>query len=98
MDEQKKKVKAVLSSAQRLELLLTRQEQVNPDAMLDDVELAVLLNCSVQVLRISRTSNGKMKGRVKNLPPHQVLFGRLIRYRYGDVMDWLHAQQNEAAA
>jgi hypothetical protein len=85
------------SPKERLELLLTRQAEVNPDAMLTDVELATLLNCSLDVLRIARTSGGRMKNRTKNLPPHQVLFGRLVRYRYGDVMEWLKSQREAAA-
>lgn len=88
-----------LSAERRLELLLTRQEQVNPDTMLTDVEVATLLNCSVGLLRIGRATNGKMISRgeivVKNLPPHYVLFGRLIRYRYGDLMEWLQGQQKQ---
>lgn len=91
----------ILTSERRLEILLTRQEQVNPDAMLDDVELAALLNCSVDQLRIGRAAKGKVISRgevkIKNLPPHQVLFGRLVRYRYGDVMAWLRSQRGEAA-
>lgn len=90
-----------LTNRERLELLLTRQEQVNPDAMLDDVEVATLLNCSVQQLRVARASKGRMLGKegfvVKNLPPHLVLFGRLVRYRYGDLMDWLNEQKEKAA-
>lgn len=103
MAEKKDKL---LTDKERLEILLTRQESVNPDAMLDDIEVATLLKCSPQQLQIGRKSEGKVlrqrggKTEVfyKDLPPHHVLFGRLIRYRYGDLMQWLHREQKEDAA
>ena len=88
-----------MSAEKRLELLLTRREQVNPDAMLTDIEVATLLNCSVQMLRIGRASGGKVisggEARVKNLPPHHFLFERMVRYRYGDLIEWLQSQQKQ---
>ncbi len=81
-----------ITRKERQALILTGGE-INPDALLDDCEVAALLNCSVQQLRIGRAKEGRMlrdgKEHVKNLPPHRVLWGRLVRYRYGDLLAWM---------
>ncbi len=100
VEEQGEKKSPRLTHKERTLAILT-SATVNPDALLDDVEVAALLKCSEEILRIGRRSAGKIlsRGEIKNkdLPPHRVIFGRMIRYRYGDVLDWLNNRNGEAA-
>jgi hypothetical protein len=91
---------SLLSKEERLRLILTHREDVNPDLLLSVEEVMVLLNCSVSSLEIGR-KDGRRKGKIlgqDDLPPHKVLFETLIRYRYGDLMEWVKRRDAKKAA
>jgi len=71
-----------------MRLILVNRADLNPDLLLDEFEVAALLNCSVKTLKAGRPE-GRVKDRQLNLPPHLVIFGRMVRYRYGDLVTWV---------
>jgi len=87
----------MISREERLRLILAHREEVNPDLLLTDYEVAAMLNCSLMFLRDGR-KDGRRKGKVLDLPPHKVIFGRMIRYRYGDVVAWIQRRDGEEKA
>ena len=62
----------------------------DPDQLLNTPKTAVLLSVSEQFLEI---------GRVKGFgPPFVALSPRRIRYRRGDVLEWLHSRTHRSTA
>jgi hypothetical protein len=87
----------MISREERLRLILAHREEVNPDLLLTDYEVAALLNCSLTFLRLGR-KDGRRQGKVLDLPPHKVIFGRMVRYRYGDVVAWIQRSAGKEQA
>ena len=75
--ERCKRDDSLVSKEDRLRLILAHREEVNPDLLLTDSEVAALLNCSLPFLRIGR-KDGIRQGRPLDLPPHFVLFGKMV--------------------
>jgi len=97
MKEKENSQDSVVRREERLRLILTYQEDINPDLLLTDREVAELLNCSLASLQNGR-KDGRRKGKVlgpHDLPPHKVLFGKMVRYRYGDLLAWVDANSRE---
>jgi predicted DNA-binding transcriptional regulator AlpA len=88
-----------MTNRERQELVLTNPH-INPDALLNVTEVAALLGCSVQQLNIGRKVKQTTADTVvKNLPPCRILFSKMVRYRYGDVVEWIERnKRNDQAA
>lgn len=65
----------------------------DPDELIDTKEASKIIGCSEQSLKMRRH-----RGYVGEAgPPWQYVMGRWVRYRRGDVVDYIRARRTERA-